>query len=98
MDDDAPSAGPIPAARLTQGREAIVAIAARWRDQPWFKPMLAAAPGPVGHELLHFAEVAERGDAGGAILQLRDTIEALVKFVTIVLARDLLSCRSSDLI
>jgi hypothetical protein len=36
-------------------------------------------PGPIAHEVVHFAEVTERGDAGGAIVQLRDTIEALCK-------------------
>jgi hypothetical protein len=48
------------------------------------------APGPIAHEVGALADVLEAGDPGGALLQIRDTVETLIKFCALVIACDLI--------
>jgi tetratricopeptide (TPR) repeat protein len=66
-------------------------LAARWRAKPWFRGLTETAPGPIAHEVRAFAEVLEAGEGGGALLQLRDTVETLLKFIALMIARDLIT-------
>src|ERR1700686_263617 len=83
-------------AEFDRAKERLRELAARWRVEPWYARTVAEAPGPVAHEVRALAEVLDAGDPGGALLQLRDTVETLVKFCTLVLARDLIANGTPD--
>lgn len=71
MEDGLPSdAVALRTAEIAAAPEVLHGLAQRWRDQPWWPALTNAAPGPVTHEVWAFTDVL---NAGGALLQLRDT-------------------------
>ena len=81
----------VQAAQVAEAKEELRRLAQRWREQPWWAHLTATGPGPIAHEVRAFADVLDGGDAGGALLQLRDTVETLLKLLALVMARDLIA-------
>jgi hypothetical protein len=75
---------------VDRARSEVGKLAAVWRACPWYQSGVAGWPGPIAHELSAMAEALEGGDAGSALLQLRDTGEVLIKFAAIAVGRDLI--------
>jgi hypothetical protein len=78
-------------AEFDRARDRLRELAKRWRAQPWYLRTVGQAPGPIAHEASAFADVLEAGDPGGALLQLRDTVETLIKFCALVFACELIA-------
>ncbi len=71
-----------------EARDRAAGVASRWRSEDWYDGFVGAAPGPVAHEVATLGFVIE-ADAGGALFQLRDTVETALKLATLIFASDL---------
>lgn len=56
----------------------------------WVEPALEEWPGPIAHELHRLRELVDEGQVIGAVWQLKDVAEVLIKFPAVVMARDYL--------
>lgn len=81
---------------ITMSRERLRDLAGEWRANDWYGPLTAMAPGPVAHEVEAVARVAETGDAGGTLLQLRDAVETVVKFAALAFAREMIESGNGE--
>ncbi len=89
-------------ADLTEARRLCHAAAARLRAAPWFDALLTQWPAPVAHEVRALADTLDGHGRGGvpspegALLQLRDTGEAMLKLPASILARRLITLGGPD--
>jgi tetratricopeptide (TPR) repeat protein len=56
----------------------------------WVETVFKDWPGPMAHEVRRLKELLEEGQIIGAIWQLKDLAEVLIKFPAVVMARDVL--------
>lgn len=64
-------------------------------DHPWVRAVEENWPGPLAHEVYRLRELLQGGQLLGAIWQLKDLAEMLIKFPAIVMIQDIL-VNSSD--
>ncbi len=65
-------------------------LGADWQRQPWLRTVLEIWPGPIAHEVHILGELLNAGKVAGALLQMRDVAEVLIKLPAVILVRDLL--------
>ncbi len=59
-------------------------------EHPWVDSVLEHWPGPVAHEYHQLRVLLESDQMVGAIWQLKDVAEVLIKFPALVMARDVI--------
>ncbi len=80
---------------LTRAERDQPAVACRalgrdWAAQPGLATLLETWPSPIAHELHMLGELLAQGKVVGALMQMRDAAEVLIKVPAVILARDLL--------
>ncbi|MDG4558148.1 MAG: hypothetical protein P9F19_12290 [Candidatus Contendobacter sp.] len=65
-------------------------LGADWQRQPWLVTVLETWPGPIAHEVHMLGDLLNAGKVAGALLQMRDVAEILIKLPAVILVRDLL--------
>lgn len=57
-------------------------LGADWQRQPWLATVRDTWPGPIAHEVHMLGELLNAGKVAGALLQMRDVAEVLIKLAT----------------
>lgn len=60
-------------------------------DSFWFTPAFDQFPAPIAHEYFRLREVLSQGQIYGALLQIKDTFEVLIKFSVCALVSESLA-------
>ncbi len=63
---------------------------------PWVQEVFDDWPSPIAHEYYRLRKLLEDGEIIGAIWQLKDFAEVLIKFPTIIMARDIISNSANE--
>ena len=71
-------------AELAAGADHCRALGRDWQAQPWLPGLLATWPGPVAHEVQALGDLLDRGQAAGALWQLKDLAEVLIKVPALI--------------
>ena len=75
------------------GDPALVAFCQRLADAPaapWVEAVIETWPGPIAHEYARLRQILAQGQILGALWQLKDITEVLIRFPTLVMLRDLI--------
>ena len=75
------------------GDPALVAFCQRLAeapDSPWIEAVIEDWPGPIAHEYARLRQILAEGQILGALWQLKDVTEVLIRFPTLVMLRDLI--------
>ena len=62
----------------------------------WIDSIANSWPGPVAHEYFRLRELIEEDEVIGAVWQLKDVAEVLIKLPAVVMARDVIEFGTSD--
>ena len=76
---------------LDASTERCCALGREWLEQKWLSPLTQTWPGPIAHEIHMLGELLLQGKAAGALWQMRDAAEVLIKIPAVILACDVLN-------
>ena len=85
-------------AELVAGANHCRALGRDWQAQTWLPGLLTTWPGPIAHEVQALGDLLDRGQAAGALWQLRDLAGVLIKVPALILARDLLDHQAPPMV
>lgn len=77
-------------AEIDQAAEYCRALGRDWQQQAFLADVLAQWPSPIAHEIYMLGKLLLEGKTIGALMQLRDCAEILIKMPAIILAKDIL--------